>query len=141
MYSIAITVSNADIERCFPVMSELRPHLKQEEFVERVRRQEEKGYRLLYLETAGEVKSVAGFRLSENLGWGKILYVDDLVTKSSDIGKGYGGALFEWLLQHAKAQGCDQFHLDSGVHRFEAHRFYLNRGMAITSHHFAVKLK
>lgn len=141
MYSIAVTVSNADIERCFPVMFELRPHLKQEEFVEQVRRQEEKGYRLVYLETGGEVKSVAGFRLSENLGWGKILYVDDLVTKSSEAGKGYGGALFEWLLEHARTQGCDQFHLDSGVHRFEAHRFYLNRGMAITSHHFAVKLK
>jgi len=96
---------------------------------------------LLYLQSGGEVKSVAGFRFSETLGWGKILYVDDLVTKSSEIGKGYGGALFDWLLQHAKANACDQFHLDSGVHRFEAHRFYLNRGMAITSHHCAVTLK
>jgi GNAT superfamily N-acetyltransferase len=141
MHSISLTVSNADIERCFPVMFELRPHLKLEEFVETVRRQEQSGYRLLYLETGGEIKSVAGFRLSENLAWGKMLYVDDLVTKSSEVGKGYGGALFDWLLQHARANDCDQFHLDSGVHRFEAHRFYLNRGMAITSHHFAVKLR
>jgi GNAT superfamily N-acetyltransferase len=140
MCSIAITVSDADIERCFPVMAELRPDLRREEFVERIRRQEAEGYKLLYLENGGEPKSVAGFRISENLAWGKFLYVDDLVTKSADNGKGYGGVLFAWLLQHAKAQGCDQLHLDSGVQRFAAHRFYLNRGMAITCHHFGMKL-
>jgi GNAT superfamily N-acetyltransferase len=122
-------------------MQELRPHLKPEEFVDRVRRQEEAGYRLLYLEDEGDVKAVAGFRVSENLAWGKFLYVDDLVTRSTEYGKGYGGALLEWLLQHARSQGCEQLHLDSGVQRYEAHRFYHGKGMAITSHHFAVKLQ
>ena len=141
MNAIRFAVSAADLERCFAVMHELRPHLKAEEFVDRIRRQEENGYRLLYLEDGGEVKALAGFRVSENLAWGKFLYVDDLVTRSAEHGKGFGGALFEWLLQHAKAQGCEQLHLDSGVQRFDAHRFYLGKGMAITSHHFAVKLE
>jgi GNAT superfamily N-acetyltransferase len=141
MQTISLTHSDHDIGRCFAVMHELRPQLIAEEFVERVRRQQESGYRLLCLENEGEIKSVAGFRVSENLAWGRFLYVDDLVTKATDLGKGYGGALFEWLLQHAKAQGCDQFHLDSGVQRHRAHQFYHAKGMAITSHHFAVKLK
>jgi GNAT superfamily N-acetyltransferase len=141
MSAIRFSVSTDDIERCYAVMQELRPDLKPEEFVGRVRRQEEAGYRLLYLEDLGEVKAVAGFRVLENLAWGKFLYVDDLVTKPADHGKGYGGALFEWLLQHALGQGCGQVHLDSGVQRFGAHRFYLGKGMAITSHHFAVKLR
>jgi GNAT superfamily N-acetyltransferase len=122
-------------------MQELRPHLKADEFADRIRHQQEAGYRLLYLEDDGEVKCVAGFRLLENLAWGKFLYVDDLVTRNADAGKGYGRAVFEWLLQHARAQGCEQLHLDSGVQRYAAHRFYLGRGMAITSHHFAVKLE
>jgi GNAT superfamily N-acetyltransferase len=141
MQSISLAQSAVEINRCFPVMQELRPHLVAQEFAERVRRQQESGYRLLCLEIDGEIKSVAGFRVSENLAWGKFLYVDDLVTKAADLGKGYGGALFEWLLQHAKAQDCDQFHLDSGVQRHRAHQFYHAKGLAITSHHFAVKLK
>jgi hypothetical protein len=32
-------------------------------------------------------------------------------------------------------------HLDSGVQRFAAHRFYLARRMDITCHHFALKLR
>ena len=140
MSAIRFAVSAADLERCFPVMQELRPHLKAGEFADRVRRQEEPGYRLLYLEDGGEVKAVAGFRVSENLAWGRFLYVDDLVTRAAEHGKGFGGALFEWLLQHARAQGCEQLHLDSGVQRFDAHRFYLGQGLAITAHHFAVKL-
>ncbi len=141
MSAIRLAESGADLERCFAVMRELRPHVKAEEFAERVQRQQETGYRLLCLEDGDEVKAVAGFRVCENLAWGKFLYVDDLVTRSADHGKGYGGALFEWLLRHAKAQGCDELHLDSGVQRFDAHRFYLGQGMAITSHHFAVKLE
>jgi GNAT superfamily N-acetyltransferase len=141
MSSRRLSVSTTDIERCFAVMQELRPHLKAVDFVDRVRRQEEGGYRLLYLEEAGEIKAVAGFRISENLAWGKFLYVDDLVTRATEHGRGHGKALFEWLLHHAKTEGCEQLHLDSGVQRHDAHRFYLGRGMAITAHHFAVRLR
>jgi GNAT superfamily N-acetyltransferase len=141
MFSIAITVSNQDIERCYPVMLELRPHLKQEEFVEQVRAQEQAGFRLASLEVTGEIKAVAGFRILQNLAWGKFMYVDDLVTRSPDANKGYGSALFDWLVRYARSQDCHQFHLDSGVQRYEAHRFYLHKGMAITSHHFAMKFK
>lgn len=140
MRTIRLAASAPDIDRCYPVMRELRPHLTAEEFARRVRRQEQAGYRLACLEDGGEVRSVAGFRILENLAWGKFLYVDDLVTRAADIGKGYGGALFDWLLNHAKEQNCDQFHLDSGVQRFDAHRFYLGKGMAITCHHFTTAL-
>jgi len=33
-----------------------------------------------------------------------------------------------------------QLHLDSGVQRFSAHRFYLSKRMEISSHHFSLKL-
>jgi GNAT superfamily N-acetyltransferase len=122
-------------------MAELRPHVPQHDFVARVKRQAEiAGYKLAYV-LDQEVKAVAGFRLSECLAWGKFVYVDDLVAKDEERSKGYGGALFDWLVNYAIENDCDQFHLDSGVQRFAAHRFYLRKRMAIESHHFSLKLK
>ncbi|HEX8500707.1 MAG TPA: GNAT family N-acetyltransferase [Pyrinomonadaceae bacterium] len=139
---ISLAGSDEEIQGCYAVMAELRPHVAAEEFVPRVRRQmESAGYGLAYLADGGEVKAVAGFRVSECLAWGKFLYVDDLVSKEGERSKGYGGELFDWLVGHAREQGCDQFHLDSGVQRFAAHRFYLNRRMFIEAHHFGLKLK
>ncbi|HJR06901.1 MAG TPA: GNAT family N-acetyltransferase [Pyrinomonadaceae bacterium] len=137
---IILATEDEEILACYAVMAELRPHIKPNEFLPRVRRQMEVANYHLACLIDGEVKAVAGFRISECLAWGKFLYVDDLVSKSDDRSKGYGGALFDWLVEHAKAQGCDQFHLDSGVHRFAAHRFYLIKRMIIDCHHFALKL-
>jgi GNAT superfamily N-acetyltransferase len=69
------------------------------------------------------------------------MYVDDLVSKEGERSKGYGGQLFDWLVEYARSEGCDQFHLDSGVQRFAAHRFYLTKRMSIEAHHFGLKLK
>ena len=139
--NIILATSDDEINACYPVMAELRPHITQEEFLDRVHRQTAlAGYRLSCA-IDDEVKAVAGFRISQCLAWGKFLYVDDLVSKSDERSKGYGGALFDWLVEHARENDCDQFHLDSGVQRFGAHRFYLQKRMAIEAHHFGLKLK
>ena len=138
---IALAVGDEEIQDCYAVMSELRPHVSAEDFLPRVRRQMEvAGYKLAYL-SDGEVKAVAGFRVSECLAWGRFMYVDDLVSKEGERSKGYGGQLFDWLVEYARGEGCDQFHLDSGVQRFAAHRFYLTKRMYIEAHHFGLKLK
>lgn len=138
---IALANDDVDLRRCYRVMAELRPHVGPDEFLRRVKRQWElAGYRLAYL-ADGEVKAVAGFRISECLAWGKYLSVDDLVSKSVDRSRGYGGALFDWLVAFAKREGCDQLHLDSRVQRFDAHRFYLSKRMVIECHHFSLELK
>ena len=137
---IFIAIEDQDIHDCYAVMSDLRPHISEAEFLTRVRRQQQGGYQLACL-VDEEVKAVAGFRISENLAYGKFLYVDDLVSKSTDRSKGYGGKLFDWLVERAQKNDCEQFHLDSGVQRFGAHRFYLTKRMDISSHHFALKLK
>jgi GNAT superfamily N-acetyltransferase len=139
--SVAIAQSRKEILRCYPVMAQLRPHLSESDFLERVERQAREGYALAFAEDAGRVVSVAGFRLANSLAWGRFLYVDDLVTDERERSKGYGRELIAWLIEHAKASACDQFHLDSGVQRFGAHRFYLKTGMDITCHHFGMKLK
>lgn len=138
---IALATSREEILRCFPVMAELRPHLKESEFVMRVKRQQRDGYHLAFLSERKKVMALAGYRYSESLSWGKFMYMDDLVTTEKFHSKGYGQRLFRWLLNEAKSRGCDQLHLDSGVQRFKAHRFYLASRMDIIAYHFATKLK
>lgn len=138
---IALATTREEILRCFPVMAELRPHLKEVEFVVRIQRQQRAGYQLAFLEDKRRVMAMAGYRYSESLSWGKFMYVDDLVTTEKSRSKGYGQRLFKWLVNEAKSRDCDQLHLDSGVQRFGAHRFYLASRMDIIAHHFAMKLK
>src|SRR5215208_4750603 len=124
-----ITISHAEtqeaVERCYPVMAQLRPHLNAEEFVEQTMRQMSDGYALLFAAVNGAVAGVAGYRILENLAWGRFLYVDDLVTDEAWRSNGVGGALLDFLTAAARENECRELHLDSGVQRFRAHRFYL----------------
>ncbi|MBA3692172.1 MAG: GNAT family N-acetyltransferase [Acidobacteria bacterium] len=138
---IAVATTDDEIQNCYAVMAELRPHIKPEEFLPQVKRQaENSGYELTYL-TDGEVKAVGGFRISEWLSGGKYLEIEDLVAKSGERSKGYGGELFDWLIEHAKENNCNQVKLVSHVKRFGAHRFYLQKRMDIQAHYFSLNLK
>lgn len=98
------------------------------------------GYRLIgaFLPGKEQAVAVAGFRVGDNLAWGRFLYVDDLSTAPEGQRQGHAGALLDWLVEEGRGLGCDQLHLDSGVgpERFDAHRLYHGRGLAIYSHHF-----
>lgn len=97
-------------------------------------------YVLVYIAAQGQVVAAAGYRVAEFLAWGRTFYVDDLITPSASRRKGYGGTLLDWLMEKAKELSCDQFHLDSGVHRHDAHRLYLGRKLQISSHHFSKEI-
>ena len=141
MATIVIANTEQDIRRCFPVVVQLRPHLTETEFIERARRQQTEGYSLAYLEENGTIKAVAGFRVLETLWAGRCFYVDDLVTTEASRSQGFGQRLFQWLIEHARARQCDELHLDSGVQRFGAHRFYLASRMDIVAHRFRMRLR
>ncbi len=99
------------------------------------------GYRLVYLEEAATIRAVAGFRTLEMLSRGRFLYIEDLVTDVAARSRGYGNALFVWLVEQARLEGCTQVDLDSGVQRCGAHRFYFRQGMHIPSFHFVLRLQ
>lgn len=140
MPTIHIAETPAEIADCFPVIAQLRPHLEREEFITRAQQQTVAGYRLAYLSVDGRVQAVAGYRITENLAWGRFLYVDDLVTDEAARSRGYGKALLAWLAEHARQNGCAQLHLDSGMQRKDAHRFYLREGMDNAGFHFSTRL-
>jgi len=140
---IVIHVANTaeQIYSCYTVMMQLRPHLKSaEDFVQQVQRQQAEGYKLVFLQKEEKIRAVIGFRFLEFLAWGKVLYIDDLISDAQTRKYGYGGRLLKWTIEQAKQSGCDQVHLDSGPQRHDAHRFYLNHGFKIIGHHFALEL-
>ena len=77
---VNLAESDAQILDCFPTVFQLRPHLKKENFVEKVRRQQQDGYQLAFIKVDNQVVAVAGFFISESLRYGRFLYVYDLVV-------------------------------------------------------------
>ena len=132
--------SDLEIESCFDVMSELRPNLKRNNFLETIRDVELQGFQLAYLEEDEQVIAVAGYRFAKNLFLGKHLYIDDLVASQKIRSRGHGNRLYMWLRDQALDAGCSYIHLDSRVDRREAHRFYFRQGLTISSFHFREKL-
>jgi GNAT superfamily N-acetyltransferase len=138
---IRVATTAEEIARCYDCMRELRTHLTSvTEFNQRVQRQEGEGFRLAFLELDDEVRAVAGYRIYDLLFSGKTLYVDDLVTRATDRSRGFGGKLIDWLIEEARREKCQALTLDSGVQRFDAHRFYLMKRMQISAHHFSLSL-
>lgn len=141
MTTVSLARTPDQIRACFAVARQLRPHLSEDAFVQQVARQQaESGYELIVLTDDESVAALAGFRIAEYLAWGRAMYVDDLITDERRRRRGYAQQLFDWLMATARARGCTQFHLNSGVHRFDAHRFYLNNRLRISSHHFSMEL-
>lgn len=133
-------ITDDEIEKCFDVMSELRTNLQKDEFLATVRHMEKEGYKIAFIEDKGNVVATAGYRIYTNLFMGKHLYVDDLVTSETVRSKGYGEEMVKWLREEAIKANCNFYHLDSGVHRGEAHKFYFKQGFTIASYHFSEQL-
>lgn len=138
---VCIAETDEEVAACYPIMSELRPHLSRDSFVPLVRRLgKATGLRLAYLSEGAEIRAVAGYRISEWLAGGKYLEIEDLVSKASDRSKGYGGALFDWLMSLAALDCCRQVRLVSNVRRTDAHRFYLRKGMSMEAYYFSINV-
>jgi GNAT superfamily N-acetyltransferase len=131
-----------EIINTYDTMKELRPEFQDPgtylKTVKRIR--DDYGYKLAALKDENEISAVAGYRYGEALSWKKYLYVDDLVTQLQYRSKGYGKQLFQWLVDEARRNNCAALHLDSGVQRHDAHRFYLRERMDIVFYHFRYKV-
>jgi len=140
---VTVASSDAEIIECFPLFKVLRPHLSEtgsSVFLERVHSQQQGGYEVAYIRESGEIVSAAGYRELEFLAWGRVLYVDDLVTDPGRLGRGLAGTLMDWLISQARLRQCTELHLDTGYQRHAAHRLYLSKGLQLNCHHLALKL-
>jgi GNAT superfamily N-acetyltransferase len=136
-HDIRLAKTDEDILSTFDVMRQLRPDVPRSDYVRRVRQlEDEVRFQLAMLTEGTEVVTVAGFRLCRSLGWGKYLYVDDLVTDEARRSTSAGSVMFRWLVDRARSEECGELRLDSAVYRHGAHRFYLRERMDIACFNF-----
>ena len=143
---IKIAQTDDEVRQCLPAMLALRLHLTADDAFSRIQFQQiNDGFMLAFVDeenSAEPVPAVIGYRILNFLHSGKTLYIDDLSTLPTGRGKGYAGALLDFVIEQARQTGCQTVSLDSGQNpaRYDAHRLYLKKGFNITSHHFNLAL-
>ncbi len=131
-----------EIAQSFNVFVELHPHLtSKESFVNQIIEQQKEGYQIIAIEEDSEFVACIGLRFLITLACGKVLYIDDFITKEKARGKGYGKILLEHVIKIAKEQLCQAVHLDTGYNMHAAHKVYLKQGFEFYCHHLALKFK
>jgi ribosomal protein S18 acetylase RimI-like enzyme len=91
--------------RAFPLLSVLRPDVREEEFLPAIVRQHAQGYVLAGARAGGELVGLIGFREQENFSRGRYLYVDDLVVTPARQHGGVGAALLQYAVERGYAEG------------------------------------
>jgi GNAT superfamily N-acetyltransferase len=105
-------------------------------YVERVRRMQAAGYRLVGYRVAGQIVGVAGYRVLDMLSGPRVLWLDDLAVAPEYRGQGHGAVLMRWLRAEARALGCLRLHVGVRASNTEAHRFYARERFALEAFHF-----
>jgi GNAT superfamily N-acetyltransferase len=120
-------------------MFALRPHLIENEFVTRVTRMQEQGYKLAFVAESADAPALAviGYRHLDFLFNGPHIYVDDLSTLPAARSKGCASQLLEFVFEEARQHGYQSVTLDSGHARHDAHRLYLSKKFKMIAHHFS----
>jgi len=113
--------TDRDIREAFRLMASLRDRIREETFLQEVRRQQIEGYRLFGGFDGERLVCLAGARRTHTLARGEHLFVDDLVTLVTERGKGRGAEMLAWLEERSRAEGLPKIYLDS---RATAKGFY-----------------
>ena len=71
---------------------------------------------------------------------GKSCEPDHVFIKPEFQNKGIGKKIFDFIFDYAKEKGCETSELNSYVHNFRSHKFYMNHGYVIKGYHFLKKL-
>lgn len=65
---------------------------------------------------------------------------DHIFIKPTFQNKGVGKEIFAFIFSYAEEKGCETAELNSYVHNFRSHKFYMNHGFVIKGYHFLKKL-
>ena len=127
----------AAVEACIPVLRQLRPHLADiPDIPARIARQQAEGYRLLAAWHDGSVAGIAGYRMQDNLIYGRFCYVDDLAVLETARAAGLGAFLLDAVKTEAATAGCARLVLDTGLANARAQRFLFRCGLLTSAIRF-----
>lgn len=133
--------SKADLERCYPVMKELRPHLTFEEYLSIYQEANANdGYQIVAVEEQNKILAVMGYRFLSDYVRGKHVYIDDLVSTETARSQGLGAELLKYAERIAEDEGCRSLRLCTGIDNIRGIRFYERNGWTQRSFAYVKKL-
>ncbi len=136
------TVKNKnDLERCYPVMKELRPHLSFEDYVSIYNDSHATdGYEIVAIEDKEQILAVMGYRFLSDFVRGKHVYIDDLVSTEKARSHGLGAELLKFAEEIAQTTGCKSLRLCTGIENQRGMKFYDRNGWTKRSYAYTKKL-
>lgn len=127
--------TKADLPAAFELICELSVYEKAPHEVDNtVERMEEDGFGsnpvfgYFVAEEEGEIKGIALYYYRYSTWKGKSLYLEDLVVRASERGRGLGKGLFDAIVEEAKATRCRQINWQVLDWNEPAIRFYESLG-------------
>jgi GNAT superfamily N-acetyltransferase len=116
--------TTVQLKEAFPIMNQLRTDLEEKTYLELFSEMKEDGYRLFALFAEDNIVALAGLSLRVNFYSKRHVFVYDLVTDADHRSHGYGERILNYIHNWAKKNGAEYVALESGIQRFDAHRFY-----------------
>jgi GNAT superfamily N-acetyltransferase len=119
----------SDLERCFPIIRELRPHLGLDEYKKIYRNAHvNDGYQTVAVEVQGQIIAAMGYRFISDFVRGKHLYIDDLICLESVRSRGLGAELLKYAEGIASKSDCKTLRLCTGIENERGVNFYDRNG-------------
>lgn len=140
--TIQLALSDEAVLRCKNILTSIYPHVPQEDetFLFSIRKLQVEGYTLAYIEKEGKAASLVGFRVGENLAWGKYIFIDELATAQEHRHKGLASALIDWLVDYGKTKKCSKIFLDFVQLDEKARQWAADKGFQPYSTRYAIQL-
>lgn len=133
--------SKNDLERCYPVMKELRPHLSFENYLSIYNESHvADGYQIVAIESERQILAVMGYRFLTDYVRGRHVYIDDLVSTEKARSQGLGAELLKFAEQIAEQSGCSGLRLCTGIENERGVKFYDRNGWTKRAFAFTKKL-
>lgn len=130
-----------DLDRCFPIMKELRPHLTIESFFAIYdQAHSSDGYEIVGAEIDGKILAVMGYRFLSDYVRGKHVYIDDLVSTESARSQGLGAELLKFAEEIAQNNNCAALRLCTGIENERGAKFYDRNGWTKRAYAYTKKI-
>ncbi|MFP3590642.1 GNAT family N-acetyltransferase [Chryseobacterium sp. SIMBA_038] len=131
-----------EIQKCWEVISLLRPHLDKNNWLEIIlEMMKNEKYSIAAIEDNDKFVAFAGHRIMNSLHSGRIIYIDDLCTLESHRGKGLATQLLDYIEDISRKMNLDAVVLDTDFHNHTAQKVYFKSGFKLVAVHLANRLK
>lgn len=141
MNLISIIRTRQELEKCYPIMKELRPHLKFDDYIsiyDQAHRAD--GYEIVALMQNQQIVALMGYRILYDYVRGKHLYIDDLVTTQKMQSQGFGAELLQYAEQIASQEACHILRLCTGIENERGVLFYEKNAWTKRAYAYTKKL-